>query len=99
MVSKWGRLDIGRKMGTAPPKLIWESLDEPWRGSICSTRADLAVAPTKDPNSDDCLQCGEEQQIGTLIMAGMGMMGTFGAFFLSLLYLCFDSNAATRLDG
>jgi len=40
-----------------------------------------------DPNSDDCLQCGEEQQVGTLIMAGMGMMGTFGAFFLSLLYL------------
>lgn len=68
-----------------------------------TTKADLQVfrctLPTKDPNSDDCLQCGEEQQIGTLIMAGMGMMGTFGAFFLSLLYLCFDSKAATRLDA
>lgn len=68
-----------------------------------TTKADLQVfgwtLPTKDPNSDDCLQCGEEQQVGTLIMAGMGMMGTFGAFFLSLLYLCFDSNAATRLDA
>lgn len=25
--------------------------------------------------------------MGTLIMAALGMMGTFGAFFLSLLYL------------
>ena len=46
-----------------------------------------SMSLAKDPNSDDCLQCGEEQQVGTLIMAGMGMMGTFGAFFLSLLYL------------
>ena len=48
----------------------------------------------EDPDSDDCLQCGEEQQIGTLIMAALGMIGTFGAFFMSLLYLTLGLNPA-----
>lgn len=55
---------------------------------VCHGRmGPYCTGSAKDPNADGCLQCGEEQQIGTLIMAALGMMGTFGAFFLSLLYL------------
>ena len=34
-----------------------------------------------------CTRCGEDQVLGTLIFSALGMIGTFGAFFLSLLYL------------
>eukprot|EP00439_Symbiodinium_sp_Y106_P012060 s2756_g1.t2 len=41
----------------------------------------------QDPESNVCTRCGEDQVLGTLIFSALGMCGTFGAFFLSLLYL------------
>ena len=46
----------------------------------------------EDPETNECIRCGEEQVIGTLMFSAMGVFGTFGAFFLSLLYLCLGRN-------
>ncbi|CAE7571025.1 unnamed protein product, partial [Symbiodinium pilosum] len=62
-------------------------------GNQCSTGYEGANCGScvwkyyQDPETNACIRCGEEQVIGTLMFSAMGVFGTFGAFFLSLLYL------------